>query len=396
MFEYFPTNYAWNLAVVMAINAGGVMSEIDTVCRPLLPREKEGAKANAAWSASWATLANRVAGYAQIEEAAGHRRSAARRYQRASLYSFMSERNADAGAERLETYKQALAYFRKSTELAGENIEFVEVPFRGASMPALFVKAKGVSSPAPCMVHFDGLDVTKELLHMRGVASQLAERGISVLLVDHPGVGEALRLRNMTSEPETEQPAKACVDYLETRSDVDRGRIGMIALSLGGYYAPRAAAFEKRFACCVAWGALFDYGEITQQRVRGARSALSVSDWAAHVKWVFGQETVEGVLAVTRRMTLEGVVDKITCPLLVVHGEKDRQIPVEHAHRTYDGAVNSPNRKLKIFTEDEGGCEHCQIDNATVGVDYMADWIVDVLGASRPGLARSLEGVSQE
>src|SRR5204862_3844994 len=127
----------------------------------------------------------------------------------------------------------------RSLPLLGEAVECAEGSYQGRSMPALFAKARGGIDRAPAMVHFDGLDVMKELLYMRGIATELAGRGVSVLLVDHPGVGEALRLRGMTNFPETEIPAKACVDYLETRLDVDPKRIGIIALSLGGYYAPR-------------------------------------------------------------------------------------------------------------------------------------------------------------
>ena len=115
------------------------------------------------------------------------------------------------------------------------------------------------------MVHFDGFDVTKEIIY-GATAEEYRRRGISLLIVDHPGVGAALRLQNLHSTPHTERPAKACVDYLSSRSDVDSDRIGIVALSLGGYYAPRAAAFEKRFKCCVAWGAIFDFGA----RIRGA------------------------------------------------------------------------------------------------------------------------------
>ena len=118
----------------------------------------------------------------------------------------------------------------------------------------VFVLSAPVAGRAPCMVHFDGLDVTKEIIYA-AVADEFRRRGVSLLIVDHPGVGAALRLRGLPSGPDTEKPAGASVDYLETRADVDRNRIGMMALSLGGYYAPRAAAFEKRFKCCVAWGA---------------------------------------------------------------------------------------------------------------------------------------------
>ena len=87
-------------------------------------------------------------------------------------------------------------------------------------LPALFCKAPG-SGRTPCVVHFDGLDVTKEIIYA-SMADEFRRRGISLLIVDHPGVGGALRLLGLTSGPDTEKPAGAAVDYLETRSDVER------------------------------------------------------------------------------------------------------------------------------------------------------------------------------
>jgi len=240
------------------------------------------------------------------------------------------------------------------------------------------------------MVHFDGFDVTKELLYQR-TGEEFRRRGIALLIVDHPGVGEALRLRNMSGGPDTEVSAAACVDYLQTRPDVDSQRIGVMANSLGGYYAPRAAAFEKRFKCCVAWGAIWDFGERTTMRLSGKGGELSVPLWANQLMWVFGKNTVEEAAAVAKQLTLEGVAEKITCPLLIVHGENDRQIPLWHAEKTIERAVNSPRRKLKVFTLAEGGAEHCMADNSSMAVDYMADWVAEMLGGNPKGVKSGAE-----
>jgi dienelactone hydrolase len=286
----------------------------------------------------------------------------------------------------VQTYRQALPVFKKALELRKEPVEWVEVPFQGKSMPALFSKAP-VKGRAPCMVHFDGFDVMKEIIYQyHGMAEEFRRRGISLLIVDHPGVGEALRLRNMHSGPDTEVPARACVDYLETRAEVDSQRIGIMALSLGGYYAPRAAAFEKRFKCCVAWGAIWEFGDLISKQLIGRGGEPSVPAAVEHTMWVFGKDTIEEALAVARQMTLEGVADKITCPLLVVHGENDRQVPLWRAEKTIEAAVNSPNRKLKVFTLAEGGAEHCQADNSAMAVDYMADWVAEILGGDPKGI----------
>src|SRR4030067_1573750 len=135
-----------------------------------------------------------------------------------------------------------------------------------------------------------------------------------------------------------------------------------MALSMGGYYAPRAAAFEKRLKCCVAWGASWDAdGVLGGYFESGTGEIASVPPF--QLLWVLGKKTTEEGLAYAKKYTLEGVADKITCPLLVVHGENDRQVPLFHAEKTMEAAVNSPGKKLKVFTLSEGGAEHCQADN---------------------------------
>ena len=75
-------------------------------------------------------------------------------------------------------------------------IEFVTIPYEGTTLPALLYRAPG-HGPRPAMIHFDGFDVTKEWMHLCGIASEFAARGISTLMVDHPGVGAALRLQGV-------------------------------------------------------------------------------------------------------------------------------------------------------------------------------------------------------
>jgi dienelactone hydrolase len=386
MFEYFRQNYTWNLALMSALNRGGAIGEIDEACRSLQEASvRNDVFAQQAWYESWKKLAERVEALGLAHEQVGQYLSAGRKYIRASMYYLAAERMlSHRDPRKVQTYRQALPVFKKALELRKEPVEWVEVPFQGKSMPALFSRAP-VKGRAPCMVHFDGFDVTKEIIYQyAGMAEEFRRRGISLLIVDHPGVGEALRLRNMHSGPDTEVPARACVDYLETRAEVDAQRIGIMALSLGGYYAPRAAAFEKRFKCCVAWGAVWESG--LPAMLKGKGGEPSVPGLADHTMWVYGKDTIEEALAVAKQMTLEGVADKITCPLLVIHGENDRQVPLWRAEKTIEAAVNSPNRKLKVFTLAEGGAEHCQADNSAMAVDYMADWIAEILGGNPKGI----------
>ena len=390
MFEYFPNNYTWSLAVMSALNRGGQISEIDEACRPL--REHAGKKAldgdpsaQLAWFESWMKVAERVERLGRADEQAGHPLSAGRKYLRAGLYYLLAERMpSHKDPRRLDAYKRGIEVYRRGLILRREPVEFVDVRFGAHKLPALFSKAP-TAGRAPCMVHFDGLDVTKEIIYA-AVADEFRRRGISLLIVDHPGVGAALRLLGLPSGPDTEKPAGAAVDYLETRADVDPKRIGIMALSLGGYYSPRAAAFEKRFKFAVAWGSIYDYGNTVAERI-GGKGEPSVPGYAEHVNWVFGKRTIEETLAVVKQMTLEGVAEKITCPLLIVHGENDRQVPLWHAEKTYERAVNSPGRKLVVCRLADGGAEHCGADNGPLVVDIMADWVAEQLGGNVEGVA---------
>jgi len=197
-------------------------------------------------------------------------------------------------------------------------------------------------------------------------------------MVDAPGAGEALRLRDLHAVVESERWASACVDLLETRPDVDSGCIGIIGWSLGGYYAPRAAAFEPRLKLCVAWGANYDWGHVQQLRL-AEQGDRPVPHYWDHVQWVWGAANMDDFLQIAPRVTLRGVLDRIRVPFLVVHGEHDRQIPLTYAYQTYDDLVNSPKRELRVFTDREGGVEHCSVDNMPLVRDYLCDWIAETV-----------------
>lgn len=377
MFEPFPGNYVWNLSVNLAVMCGGSIGEIDRACRPIREAAARGEDAGTAlFFDSWVKLAAQVLENARADEKAGHRLSASAKYGRAAGYLLTAERMQSRDyAPRWEAYRGGLAHFRKRIELSGENCEFVDIPYDGKSYPGLFVKAPARDGrPAPCMVSCNGLDSMKEQIFGAGNAQSFVVRGISCLLVDQPGTGEALRERGLTGVFDSERWASRAVDYLQTRADVDPERIGMFGLSLGGHFAPRATAFDKRFKLCAVLGANHNWGEMQKRRL-AREGDKPVPHYWDHVLWVFGKKTLEEFMAYVPNMTLNGVVEKITVPFLVTHGAGDRQIPLEYAHQSYDQAVNSPKRELRIFTEKDFEVEHCGADNGTAGRDYIADWV---------------------
>ena len=384
MLEYFPSFYSWNLGVLMAAQLGGELNEIDAACRPLLavaerPDAKNDPAAQAAWVDAWSSLAERVEHLAARDAAAGHRWSAGRKYLRACIYWFTAERMASHKTPaKAALYLSMSRCFAHGVTLRDEPIEFVAIPYEGTTLPALLYRAPH-PSPRPAMIHFDGFDVTKEWMHLCGIAREFANRGISTLMVDHPGVGAALRLQNMPMNPDSERWARAAMDWLEQRSDIDARRVGVIAMSLGGYYAPRAAAFEPRLACCVAWGARFDNDGSHGRMLREPDAERSVTGWVDHALWYYGAANRDEAASKIARMTLEGAVDRIACPLLVVHGAHDRQVPIEQAERTVGEARNSPRAELRVLDVDEGGVEHCSGDQFSTAIDVMTDWVADVL-----------------
>jgi len=383
MFEYFPGNYVWNLGVVAAINSGGLIDEVDRACRPIREAATQGSDVGTKeFMASWTAVVDDLEAEAVADEQAGHRRTAGQKYLRATNYLTQAERMQSAKSpDRRAIYQRCLDLQQKAFDLLDPATTRVEVPYEGSLLPAYFTRAPG-DGPHPCMIMWNGLDSTKEHMYASGFAHELAARGISTLMVDCPGSGEALRFLGLTSRVETELWAAACVDYLQQRDDVDPSRIGLVGWSLGGYYAPRAAAFEKRLALCVAWGANHDWGAVQKRRLEH-EGENPVPHYWDHVLWVWGETDLDTFIKKAEAVNLDGVVEQITVPFLIAHGENDRQIPVAYAHRSYEQAVNSPKRQLRVFTPAEGGAEHIGLDHLPyVGV-FIADWIADTFAELR-------------
>ncbi|RHW24065.1 alpha/beta hydrolase [Nocardioides immobilis] len=379
MFEYFPDNYIWNLGVVATLNSGGTIDEVDRACRPIREAAQRGDAGSKDLMAAWQRIADQLEQQAAEAEKAGHARTAGQRYFRAAAYICQAERMQSASdPARNSIYQHCLDLMQRSFDLVDPATTRVAVPFEGDDLPAYFTRAERPDgTPAPTMIMWNGLDSTKEHMYSSGWPKEMAARGISTLMVDCPGSGEALRLHGLKARVESEDWATACVDYLETRADVDAERIGLVGWSLGGYYAPRAAAFEKRLKLVVAWGANHNWGEVQKKRLE-REGENPVPHYWEHVLWVWGGKDVESFIKDAEAVNLNGVVEYITCPFLITHGQNDRQINVRYAHQSYDQAVNSPRRELRIFTADEGATEHVGLDHLPHVGSFTADWIEDV------------------
>jgi dienelactone hydrolase len=379
LFEYFP-NYVWNLAVAMALESGGRIGEIEDMCRPLRAAAARGADAGTVeFRQRWVEVAERLIGLAEEDEARGRAFSASDKLERAALYLLVAERMQEQGSPQREvTYARARSIFDRSTKLGRLPRERVEIRLAHGTMPALYTAAPGTGR-RPVVVYCNGLDSCKELLWWSRLPEALSRRGVSTLCVDQPGSGEALRLQGLPVDPHSESWASRAVDWLEQRDDIDPARIGMVGISLGGHFVPRAVAYEPRFAAGAVWGANHNWSEVQERRLR-REGENPVPHYWKHVYWAFGARDMEDFLAKAAEMTLEGHLHRIRVPFLVTHGAKDRQIPVEYAYRTYQQLVNSPDRELKLFTEREGGVEHVGADNMSFAREFIADWLAERLG----------------
>jgi len=305
--------------------------------------------------------------------------TAGNHYLRAGNYYYTGERFVPPGEKKLGIYKKALRCYQEGLKRRHHNLEFVEVPYNengeAKSLPAYFLKARRPKERAPTVVLFDGMDNCKEM-SVLFAGLEFARRGMHTLAIDGPGQGESLRLRKMYARHDYEVPGTAAYEYVARRNDVDPKRVAVMGYSFGGYYAPRIAAFERRYAACVCLGALHWDLHAWQSKIKAqlASDPKKSAQSNFQFQWILGLNDSDAALERAKQFSLAGVADRISCPVLITHGENDRVVPVEAARELY-GALKTPKKTLKIFTREEGGAEHCQVDDRPRGIEYIADWL---------------------
>ncbi|MBI3044808.1 MAG: alpha/beta fold hydrolase [Betaproteobacteria bacterium] len=376
--DHFPGNFMWSNATLvtkgMAPYGAVALGEIDAVCERLRRRQHEPQ----AWGEEWSAMGARLEQAAQAAEAQGNGMSAGNLFLRAGMYYFTAERFIVPGPEKREMGRKAIGCQTRGILRRYPNVERVEVPYEGTTLPALFMKATGATGRAPTMVAFDGLDNCKEMsVLFNGL--EFAARGWHTLAIDGPGQGESLRLRDIRTRHDYEVAGTAAYEWVAARPEVDARKVAVMGYSFGGYYAPRVVAFEKRYCACVAFGAMHWNMAEWVDGIRRAVATDAKTSAQSHfqVPWAFGAKDLDEAVGMAKRFDLAGVAGRIECPLLVAHGENDRIVPLDSARKLYD-AAGSKHKTLKIFTGAEGAAEHCQVDNRQLGVDAIADWLAPI------------------
>jgi len=237
--------------------------------------------------------------------------------------------------------------------------ERVTIPYEGKALYGILRKPNGVTRP-PVLVMAVGLDSAKE--ETEAYERPYLDRGIATLVFDGPGQGEGEY--DFPIRGDYEVAMKAVVDHVMTRGDIDTARIALWGVSLGGYYAARAVAFEKRIKACIALGGPYDWQDAWPGLAELTREAFRVRSHCA---------TQEQANARAANLSLKGVAKNITCPIFVMTGKLDRLIPWQHAERL-SREVSGPCTFLLI---EDGN--HVANNRAYRWRSQSADWLVEQL-----------------
>lgn len=313
------------------------------------------------WCREWVVTGDVHHDLAVKAEVRGNLLSAGQAYIAAALcYHFGRFVFQDHQDEYMSASQKAVAAFAKGLKLLDPTGERVEIQFDGATMAGTLRRPSNVDRPALVLL-LPGLDSTKEeFFHWENV---FLKRGLATFSLDGPGQGECGY--NSHIRPDYEAAVSAALDALTKRTDIDRRRIGLAGVSLGGYYAPRAAAFESRVKAAVGNCGPWNFGECWEILPLLTRAAFCHHSGAAND---------EEAKVRAYQLSLDGAAQKIKQPLLIIHGKLDRLIPWEQAHKIVDAV--GKNAELAMFENGNHVCNNIPY----VYRPLTADWLKEKLG----------------
>lgn len=332
---------------------------------------------------SWKTVLMRVA---DEEYAKGNLRSAMGFYRMAEFY--MDWKDQDA----LKCWKKArelfFAYFEDF--FSGEHpiVEKVEVPYETYTLPLLKMNPDGISK-GDIVVH-GGFDSNYEEFFPQ--CMYLRQHGYTVYLFEGPGQGATIRLHGATLPIEWEKPVKAVLDYMKL-SDVT-----LVGQSYGGFYAPRASAFDERITRCVsvaqfpALALNFHDSRIVGALVWGILNLiLFLFGWLIDLIYMLkkgkgmqffdtyyhrtGAKGVYALLRYLHRIDLRPLADKLTKDYLIIGGSKDTMNARASIGRQMLMLKNARSIAAREITEKEQGADHCNVGNQQVAMDTILLWL---------------------
>jgi 2,6-dihydroxypseudooxynicotine hydrolase len=314
------------------------------------------------WLPAWESHGDSLAKEAAEREERGHAETAGELWRRAaSSYHFGRfvwildlELHARASAK-------AVAALAHAHRLLDPTARRLEIPFDSAKMVAILRRPKNVDS-APLVVLVCGLDSTKE--EFFDTEEIFHRRGLATLTLEGPGQGETgieLPIR-----PDFDVPFGAALDYVaeEAAEGLDLTRVGAIGFSLGGYYVPRVAAFEKRLTAAVAVSGPYTLSDFWDERPLMTRATFQHHAHAA-------DETEAKAKAA--ELTLAGVAHLIEQPLLVITGDHDRLVPWQETKRIADEAKRG---EWKLYEGGNHVVNNMPYKYKTLSADWLREQLI--------------------
>lgn len=284
-------------------------------------------------------------------------------------------------------YQKSMENFHKIIDI-DKDVKIEYVPYQNTTMKTFIFSC---SNPKEDLVIFGGYDSFIEEFYL--MIKELSAAGYNIYLFEGPGQGETLR-KGLTFEPEWEKPTGAVLDYFGLND------VCVIGVSWGGYFALRAAAFDKRITKVVAYDVLYDGFDcmtnpfpavikpvvklLFKIRAKGIINAFIKSlmrkeiivDWAVtHGQYITGTKSPYEFYVHLMKHTLKDHLDDIRCDTLLLAGENDHYIPRSHYSILMDGITNAKSLTGKMFTEAEGGAEHCQNGRPELAINYIINWL---------------------
>jgi alpha-beta hydrolase superfamily lysophospholipase len=355
-----------------------------------------------AWYREWNATAERVHAIGLESEQRNHTTSAADAYLRSSEYYRAADfflHDNPTNPEIVRLWDAMHADFVRGLTLSGVPFEEVEIPYENTTLHGYFFRGRDAGGRAPTIIVHQGFDGTAEECWY-GVGVDGIRRGYNVLAFDGPGQGQAIRKRGLHFRPDWEAVITPVVNWTVARPDVDPDRIVLYGISMGGYLAPRAAAYEHRLRAVIANEGVYDVFENdafasrlttaelrdflynnTEQYNQYVDAAIRNDTqlyWATtHGQWVFNVSTPADLMKAHEAYTMNGSVDRIRCPVLVLDVDNN-QFFGSQSRRLYE-ALPPAHRTMITFNTSEGAGLHCQAGAQLLGNQRIFDWLDEEL-----------------
>ncbi|HEX6116077.1 MAG TPA: prolyl oligopeptidase family serine peptidase [Solirubrobacterales bacterium] len=387
----FETRLSLGSAYRGAVDAGELLATVERI--------KDGDYES--WFEEFKATGARVREIAERAARAGHEVSAREAYLRASTYLFTSTSSLDGtdDPDRLvPVWREHRDCFDEFAARLVPAAEKIRIPYEETRLEGYFFRAAADDGPRPTLILNNGSDGPVTAMWLGGAAAAL-ERGYNAMTFDGPGQGQALWEQGLTFRPDWEKVVGPVVDFLLERSDVDPGRIAISGMSQGGYWVPRAIAFDDRIAAAIADPGVVDVATTWLDNLpKGMRKHLENEErekferqfrFAEHFMGKATRQTIafrmkpygtdspyEAFRAVAR-YNLADVVDRIRVPLLITDPE-DEQFWPGQSRRLYE-ALPGPDKRLVPFTAAEGANLHCEPMARSLVDQRVFDWLDETL-----------------